>query len=112
MGQRALKFRVLVADVMDEFILRAYVASVDVGRRVIRLGQEEVPVREAPTASLLTRSRPTEGHRNRRPVCWQCSGAGYFRKRCSRRTARNVADKHDWRERQRQEADGRVDSTV
>jgi hypothetical protein len=34
-------------------------------------GQDEVPVREAPTASVLTRSRPTESHRNRRQLCWQ-----------------------------------------
>jgi hypothetical protein len=33
-------------------------------------------VREAPSASVLTQSRPTEIHRNRRPVCWQCGGTG------------------------------------
>jgi hypothetical protein len=36
---------------------------VDVGRHVLRLGQDELPVREAPKASVLTRSRPTESHR-------------------------------------------------
>jgi hypothetical protein len=60
-------------------IMRAYDASVYVGRHVPRLGQEEVPVRETPTASILTRSRPTESHRNRRPVCWQCGGTGQLR---------------------------------
>jgi hypothetical protein len=33
-----------------------------------------VPVRGAPTASVLTRSRPTESHTNRRQVCWKCDG--------------------------------------
>jgi hypothetical protein len=37
-------------------ILRAYDASVDIGRRVLRLGRDEVPVREAPTASVLKRT--------------------------------------------------------
>jgi hypothetical protein len=45
--QRALGFRVFFAEVTDEFILgldvvRAYDASVDLGRRLLRLGQEEV----------------------------------------------------------------------
>jgi hypothetical protein len=44
---------VFVADIADDFflgldILRAYDASVDIGRRMLRLGQDEVPVREAP----------------------------------------------------------------
>jgi hypothetical protein len=39
-------------------------------------GQDEVPVREAPTASALTQSRPAESYRKRRPVYWQCSGTG------------------------------------
>jgi hypothetical protein len=39
-----------------------------------------VPVREAPTASVLTRSRPTSSHRNRRPVCWKCGGTGHIRR--------------------------------
>jgi hypothetical protein len=69
LGQRALKIWVFVADITDEFILgldilRAYDASVDVGRHVLRLGQEEMPMREAPTASVLKRSRPTESCRN------------------------------------------------
>jgi hypothetical protein len=34
--------------------MQAYDASVDVGSHVLRLGQDEVPVREAPTASVLT----------------------------------------------------------
>jgi hypothetical protein len=85
LGQRALKFWVFVADITDEFVLgldnlRAYEASVDVGRHVLRLGQEEVPVREAPTASALTRSRPNESRRNRRPVRWQCGGTGHLRR--------------------------------
>jgi hypothetical protein len=58
LGQWALKIWVLVADITDEFILgldmlRAYDASVDVGRHVLRLGQEEMPMRKAPTASVL-----------------------------------------------------------
>jgi hypothetical protein len=52
LGQRALKIRVFVADITDEFILglgilRAYHATVDVGRQRLRLGQDEVTVREA-----------------------------------------------------------------
>jgi hypothetical protein len=102
LGQRTLKTRVFVADITDEFILgldilRAYDASVDVRRHVRRLGQEEMPVREPPTTSVLTRSRPTESHRNRRPVCWQCGGTSLLRKECSRRPARDMVDKRDWR---------------
>jgi hypothetical protein len=29
--------------------------------------------------SVLTRSRPTDSHRNRRPVCWQCGGTGHLK---------------------------------
>jgi hypothetical protein len=54
-------------------------------------------VREAPTALVSTRSRPTESHRNRRPVCWQCGGTGHLRKECPWRPAKEVADKRDWR---------------
>jgi hypothetical protein len=54
-------------------------------------------VREAPTASVLTRSRSTESHRNRRPVCWQCGGTSHLRKECSHRTAKGVVDKRDSR---------------
>jgi hypothetical protein len=43
-----------------------------------------MPVREAPTASVLTRSRPTESHRNRRQVCWQCSETCHLRRERSR----------------------------
>ena len=47
LGQRALSIWVFVAEVTDEFILgldvlRAYDASVDLGRHLLRLGQEEV----------------------------------------------------------------------
>jgi hypothetical protein len=47
LGRRSLKFWVFVAGVTDEFILgldvlRAYVASVDLGRHLLQLGQEEV----------------------------------------------------------------------
>jgi hypothetical protein len=102
LGQRALKIWVFVADVTDEFILgldilRAYDASVDVGRHVLRMGQEKVPVREAPTASVLSRSRPTESHSNRRPVCWKCGGIGHPRKECPRRPAKEVVDKRNSR---------------
>jgi hypothetical protein len=102
LGQRALKIWVFVADITGEFtlsldILQAYVATVDVGHHVLRLGQNEVPVTETPTASVLTRSRLTESHRNRRPVCWLCGGTGHLRRQCSRRTVKNVADKRNWR---------------
>jgi predicted aspartyl protease len=68
-GRRTLRSWVFVADIADDFvlgldILRAYDASVDIGRRVLRLGQDEVPVREAPTAVVLKRTRPTENRRN------------------------------------------------
>jgi hypothetical protein len=33
-------------------------------------GQDVMPVREEPTASVSTRSRPAESHRNRRQLCW------------------------------------------
>ena len=47
LGRRALRIWVFVAEVTDEFILelnvlRAYDASVDLGRHLLRLGQEEV----------------------------------------------------------------------
>jgi predicted aspartyl protease len=47
LGQRALRIWVFVAEVTDEFILgldvlRAYDASLDLGRHLLRLGQEEV----------------------------------------------------------------------
>jgi hypothetical protein len=70
LGQLALKIWVFVTDMMDEFILglnilRAYHAIVDVGCQVLHLGQDELPGREAPTASVLTRLRPTKIHRNK-----------------------------------------------
>jgi hypothetical protein len=37
-------------------------------------GQDVVSVREEPTASVLTRSRPAESHGNRQQLCWQCGG--------------------------------------
>jgi hypothetical protein len=43
-------------------------------------GQDEVSVREAPTASVLTRSRPAESHRNRWQLCWQCGGTCHLRR--------------------------------
>jgi hypothetical protein len=70
---------------------------VDVGRCVLQLGQEEAPVREVPTASVLTLSRPSESHKNSRPVCWQCGGTVHLRKECPRRPAKDVVDKRDWR---------------
>jgi hypothetical protein len=99
LGQRALKIWVFVADMWDEFILGlhilwAYDESVDVGCHVLRLGQE-VPAREAPTASVLTQLRPTESHRNRRPVCWQCGGTSHLRKECPQRPAKEVVNKRD-----------------
>ena len=47
LGRQALRTWVFVAEVTDEFILgldvlRAYDASVDIGRHLLRLGQEEV----------------------------------------------------------------------
>jgi hypothetical protein len=42
--------------------------------------QDKVSVREAPTASVLTRSRPAESHRNRRQLCWQCGGTCHLRR--------------------------------
>jgi hypothetical protein len=65
MGQCTLRSWVFVADIRDDFILgldilRAHDASVDIGRHVLRLGQDEVPVRETPTESVLKRTRPTE----------------------------------------------------
>jgi hypothetical protein len=73
LGQRTLNSWVFVADIKDDFILgldirRAHDASVDIGRRLLRLGQDEVPAREAPTASESKRTRPTENRRNEQPV--------------------------------------------
>jgi hypothetical protein len=60
MGRRALRSWVFVADMKDFIlgldILWAYDASVDIGRRVLRLGRDEVPVRETPTESVLKRT--------------------------------------------------------
>jgi hypothetical protein len=43
-------------------------------------GQDEVSVREAPTASVLMRWRSIESYRNKRQVCWQCSDTGQLRR--------------------------------
>jgi hypothetical protein len=56
--RRTLRIWVFVADITDDFflgldILRAYDAPMDVRRHVLRLGRDEVSVREAPTASVL-----------------------------------------------------------
>ena len=47
LGRRALRIRVFFAEVTDEFILglhvlRAYDASVDLGRHLLRLGQKDL----------------------------------------------------------------------
>jgi hypothetical protein len=99
-GQRTLRSWVFVADITDNFILgldilRAYDASVDIGRRVLRLGRDEVPVREVPTE--LKRTRPTENRRNGLPVCWQCGRTGHLWRECPRGPAKETADKSAWR---------------
>jgi hypothetical protein len=43
-------------------------------------GQDVVSVKEEPTASVSKRSRPTESHRNRRQLCWQCGGTCHLRR--------------------------------
>jgi hypothetical protein len=47
--------------------------------------QDEASVRETPTASVLTQSRPAESHRNRRQLCWQCGGICHLRREGLRR---------------------------
>jgi hypothetical protein len=86
---------VFVADITDDFILgldilRAYDASVDIGRRVLRLGRDEVPVREAPKAAMLKRTRPTENRRNGWPLCWQCGRTGNLWRECPRGPAKET----------------------
>jgi hypothetical protein len=102
MGWRTLRSWVFVVDIKDDFILlldilRAYDASVDIGRRVLRLGQDEVPVRETPTESELKRTRPTENRRNGRPVCWQCGRTGHLWRGCPRGPATEAVDRSNWR---------------
>jgi hypothetical protein len=75
LGQQALKIWVFIANLVDDFImgldiLRAYNMSMNVGCHMLRL----VPVREAPTASVLKRSWPAESRRNSRPVAPVISG--------------------------------------
>jgi hypothetical protein len=93
---------VFVADIKDDFILgldilRAYDASVDIGRRVLRLGRDEVPVRETPMESVLKRTRTTENRRNWRPVCWQCGRTGHLWRGCPRGPVKETVDRSDWR---------------
>jgi hypothetical protein len=93
LGQRTLRSWMFVADIKDDFILgldflRAHDASVDIGRRVLRLGQDEVPVIEAPMPSDSKRARPTENRRNWRPVCWQCGRTGHLWRGCLRGPAK------------------------
>jgi hypothetical protein len=93
---------VFVADIKDDFILgldilRAYDASLDIGSRVLRLGQDEVPVRETPTESVLKWTRPTENRRNWRPVCWQCGRTGHLWRGCPRGPVKEPIGKSNWR---------------
>jgi hypothetical protein len=102
MGQRTLRSWVFVADIKDDFILgldilRAYDASVDIGRRVLRLDRDEVPVRETPTESVLERTRPTENGGDRRPLCWQCGETGHLWRGYLRGPAKETFDRGDWR---------------
>jgi predicted aspartyl protease len=97
-GRRTLRSWVFVADITDDFILgldivRAYDASVDIERRVLQLGRDEVPVREAPTESVLKWTRPTENRRNGRPVCWQCGRTGHLWRECPRGSAKETVDR-------------------
>jgi hypothetical protein len=88
-----MMFRIVVWDVLPCKIL--------VDRRfrgaycVLRLGQDEVPVRETPTPSVSKRTRPTEDRRNGRPVCWQCGRAGHLWRECPRGPAKETVDKSD-----------------
>jgi len=111
LGQRTLSSWVFVADIADEFILgldllRACDASVDIGRRVLRLGQDEVPVRDAPTAAVLKRTRPAENRRNEQPVRWQSGRTGHLGRGCPRGPAEETVDGSDW---ERDFATGRSD---
>jgi hypothetical protein len=113
MGQSTLRSWVFVADIADDFILgldilQAHDASVDIGRHVLRLDQDEVPVREAPTESALKRARPTENRRNWRPVCWQCGRSSHLWRGCPWGPAKEAVDRSD---RRRDCATGRRSET-
>jgi hypothetical protein len=71
LGLRALNICVLVADITDEFILgldtlRAYDASVDVGRHVPRLEGEDLLV----TASVFSVVAAYRDPQQQPPVMW------------------------------------------
>jgi hypothetical protein len=63
LGRRALEIWVFVAEAMDEFmlrldVLRAYNASVDLGRHMPQLGQEEVTLWRPGAQSTSSRFSP------------------------------------------------------
>jgi hypothetical protein len=102
MGQRTLRSWVFVADIADDHILgldilRAHDASVNIGRRLLRLGQDEVPVRQTRTESASKRTRPIENRRNWRPVCWHCGRTGHLWRGCPRGPAKEAVDRSNWR---------------
>jgi hypothetical protein len=81
---------------MDEFflslnILQTYDAFLDVGHYVVWLSWEEVPVTEAPTASVGTRPLPTESCRNGQSVCWLSS-----KERAGKEVINNCNLRIDW----------------
>jgi hypothetical protein len=102
MGRRTLRSCVFVADIKDGFILgldllRSYDASMDIERCVLRLGRDEVPVRQTPTESVLNRTRPTENRRYWRPVCWQCGRTGHLWREDHWGPAKETVGRSDWR---------------
>jgi hypothetical protein len=89
--ERALIIWVFVGDVREEGRVHpgaGYPEGLprDSGRgmRWATTGQDVVSVREEPTASVSTRSRPKERHRNRRYSCWQCDGICHLRRESCR----------------------------
>jgi hypothetical protein len=54
-------------------------------------------MREAHTASVLKRTRPTKNRRNWRPVCWQCWRTGHIWRECPRGPAKEIVDERDWK---------------